>query len=285
MKLKDYFRVCIKLLEFFIYPLFIRKVPIIPKTCLIVKLDGFGDYVLFRNFLYWLRNHSWYKDYKITLIGNIAWAEFAKYFDVDVIDQFIWIDRKRFVYNFAYRLAKLRNICKTGYEVVLYPNFLRETLYGDSIVRAVSSPVKIASIGDLEYRFAIEAYFTNKSYTKLIPVAPGVMFEFNRIKEFFSNLSGQKLDNVQLQLVLKSAPDKFDFPYIVFFVGASSLNRKWPVCNFLKLAQVLFIKYQTKIVFCGATTDLFDFEHDQNAGFDSGYMINLIGAKLDKLIK
>ena len=40
------------------------------KTLLIVKTDGIGDYVLFRNFLGIIRSSDKFKDFKITLLGD-----------------------------------------------------------------------------------------------------------------------------------------------------------------------------------------------------------------------
>ena len=75
------------------------KREIIKNTLLITRLDSIGDYVLFRNYLAFLKQSKKYKDYSITLCGNIIWKDIAESFDSDVVNDFIWINRKKFYHR------------------------------------------------------------------------------------------------------------------------------------------------------------------------------------------
>ena len=106
------------------------------KTILLISLDAIGDYVLFRNYIEILRDK--YKEYKITLVGNIAWKQLAEELDSEYIDSFIWIDRKQFEKNPFYRYKKLKKITKQGYEIVLNPTYSRAFFVDDSIVKILN---------------------------------------------------------------------------------------------------------------------------------------------------
>jgi len=93
------------------------------KSLLIIRLDAIGDYVLFRNYIEVLKNSEKYKDYKITLVGNIAWKSIAEELDSKYIDNFIWTDREKFEKNFIYRYKKLKKISSKGYDVVINPTY------------------------------------------------------------------------------------------------------------------------------------------------------------------
>ncbi len=52
-----------------------------PNTLLLIKLDSIGDYILFRNFLSFIRKNHKFSNHRITLIGNIIWKDLSETFD------------------------------------------------------------------------------------------------------------------------------------------------------------------------------------------------------------
>jgi ADP-heptose:LPS heptosyltransferase len=270
--MKNLIKSFIKLTYLFVTGIAYKKKPITAKTILIIKPDGFGDYVLFRNYLYFLKQQPQFSSYSITLVGNVIWQEFASYFDGQVVDKFIWLNRKQFIKNICYRFKKIRQINQIGYEVVLYPSYLRETIYGDSIARCVSARVKIASIGDIGYRPNIENMITNGIYSSIIAADTAkVSFEFYRNREFFTNWLGLPITtNLSLQFTGKRL---LADNYIVLFIGASSKIRQWSVEYFLALAELLYKHYQLKIVLAGQHGDLDGIDNLTAAE----YLVNLVG--------
>jgi len=67
--------------------IFIKK-----RTLLILRLDSIGDYILFRNFIPYLKTSEKYKNYKITLCGYLWWKELSENLDAKYISEFIWVD-------------------------------------------------------------------------------------------------------------------------------------------------------------------------------------------------
>ena len=70
-----------------------------PKTLLLIRLDSIGDYILIRNIFQFLKQSKKFRSYKITLCGNIVWKDLAVTFDSNIIDEFIWLNRKKFNNN------------------------------------------------------------------------------------------------------------------------------------------------------------------------------------------
>jgi len=99
-----------------------------PKTLLLIRLDAIGDYVLIRNIFQRLKQSKKFKGYKITLCGNIVWKDLAETFDKDGIDDFIWLNRKKFNNNPFYKFGLLKKVYKSGFEVVVDTTFSREIL-------------------------------------------------------------------------------------------------------------------------------------------------------------
>ncbi|MFA5216263.1 glycosyltransferase family 9 protein [Sulfuricurvum sp.] len=247
------------------------------KSILLIRLDAIGDYILFRNFIEVLRNSEQYKDYKITLIGNNAWKSLAEELDSEYIDEFIWLERDKFLKDFIYRYLKLKEITSKGYTIVLSPAYSREFLMGDTIVNLVNANEKIGSIGDLSNIREWQKNISDKYYTKLIKANNKLLFEFYRNKEFFENLLQIKLDISKSTIKLKEKNLTFELPqkYAILFIGASSDFRKWSIERFAKAAKYLKEKYNYEIVLCGATTDKIDAAKFKK--YFDGECVDLVG--------
>ena len=226
-----------------------------PKTILLIRLDAIGDYVLFRNYIEILKSE--YKDYRITLVGNIAWKSIAEEFDSNFIDNFVWINRRQFERNLLYRYKKLKEINKQGYEIVINPTYSRNFFADDSIVKLVNAKEKIGSQGDLSNIKKWQKNISDKFYTKLIPTRNTVMFEFYRNKEFFENLFDKKIDIKKPFIKLGEKKLNFDLPdrYAILFIGASASFRKWSIENFVEVGKFLKEEFEYEIVLCGGPTD------------------------------
>jgi len=230
------------------------------NSILIIKMDAIGDYILFRNFLYILKSSITYKNYKITLVGNVVWKEIAETFDKDIIDDFIWIDRKKFTSNIFYRFKMLKRITSNSYEVVIQPSYSRFFLEGDSIVKYISAKKKIGSEGDVSNLSKFSKSISDKYYTSLVKTDKKILFEFDRNKEFFTNICSQKLKIKLPKLSLKKYIPSLPLPenYVILFIGASSNSRKWSPEKYLDIAKFLINNYGYNVVICGAPSDISD---------------------------
>jgi ADP-heptose:LPS heptosyltransferase len=229
------------------------------KEILIVRLDAIGDYILFRNFIEVLNKHPKYCNYKITLLGNIVWKDLAENLDKNYIDNFIWIDIKKFSRNLFYRYKKMVEITSHNYELLIHPTYSR-TYDADNIVKMVNAKEKIGSIGDLSNISKWQKKITDKYYTKLIPAQKNIMFEFYRNKEFFENLLGKKLDIAKPYIKLSTNYTfNLELPqssYAVLFIGASANFKKWNIENFGEVAKWIKYNLDYEIILCGGKEDI-----------------------------
>lgn len=228
-----------------------------PKTLLLVRLDAIGDYVLFRNFLPLIRQHSLYKDYRITLLGNPAWRDLFEAWDKKYVDEVIWLNRRKFFSNFVYRFRTLWQIRKQGFETLAVSMYSREFLYEESIAEISGSKYKIAPQGNLANILPHEKKMADTFYTQLLPNAHEGLFEFYRNWEFFEQWVG-KTERVKCELpILEKNDPKFEIKgkYAVLFAGASWEPRCWKPENFAKIADYLHKNYSLEIVCLGSKNE------------------------------
>ncbi len=236
-----------------------ENVAVNKKSLLLIRLDAIGDYILFRNFIEIIRKSDKYKYYKITLLGNEVWKEIAEKIDGEFINNFIWLNRKKFNKNFIYRYQKFKEIVRNGYEIVINPRYSREFYYDDSIVKASIAKRKIGSEGDLSNIEPWHKKISDSYYTKLIPAKKEIMFEFYRNKEFFEGFLGETIDinrpHIDIDINKISAtfnlPDKF----VTLYIGASNAYRKWNYANFVEVALYLKERLNLDVVICGGEDD------------------------------
>ncbi len=232
---------------------------------LLIRHDGIGDYILFRNFIETLRNSAKFKGYKITLLGNAAWKELAEFLDKDFIDEFIWIDKRKFVTDFFYRYKKFKEIAGNEYEILIHP-FSREFFNADNdLAFFIKADKKIGSIRSALYLKSYRRKILEKIYSNLIPDAKGVWFEFYKNKNFFEKILSKKID-LKKPFIKLNPPENPELksrlnlphPYAALFIGASVKHRKWPAKNFAEVARHLQAKYSYDIVLCGGKNELGD---------------------------
>jgi ADP-heptose:LPS heptosyltransferase len=227
-------------------------------TLLLIRLDAIGDYILVRNFIQHIKQSKKYKDYRITLCGNVVWKDLAETFDKNIIENFIWVDRKKFNNNSYYKYKLLKDIHQSGFEVVIDTTFSREILYSDSIVKISKAIERIGSTGAQDsYVKWKRNLLTDKYYTKLITQSEQNLFEFYRNKEFFANVLQEKINIVKPEIdssALKiQLPTKNDFA--VVFPGAQEAKRRWSSSNFEIIIEHLIAKYNINVIIAGSSAD------------------------------
>jgi ADP-heptose:LPS heptosyltransferase len=232
-----------------------KNIPAVPGTMMIIRLDAIGDYVLFRNFIRYVKENERYKNYKITFCGNIAWKDISECIDTPYIHDFIWIKRKKFYGNFLYKFSILKDINKRGFEIVVNPTYTREILYGDEMVWISNAQEKIGSQGVLDKHSKWKRnLFSDNYYSKLVEASNENLFEFDRNKEFFENWLNTKINIQKPFIEVNTAEPVNNLPenYITVFPGASESPKIWNIDNFVTICRFLLDNYDFNIVITGA---------------------------------
>lgn len=246
------------------------------NTLLIIRLDSIGDYILIRNIFQSLKQFKKFKDFKITLCGNIVWKDLAETFDKEIIDDFIWLNRKKFNNNPLYKFKLLKKIYQSGFEFVVDTTFSREILFGDSIVNTSCANERIGTVGAPDaYVKWKRSLLTNNYYTQLITQSSERIFEFYRNKEFFEIVLREKIDLIKpimdcSDIYIKLPTNK---DYAVIFPGAQEEKRRWSISFFEQIIEQLILKYHLNVVIAGSSSDSVVARkmvkcHTSNACFD-----------------
>jgi len=246
-----------RLVRFFVLDsLLLTKKPIHnPKTLLIIRVDGIGDYILFRNFLEALKNSPRFKDYKYTLCGSQAYKELALAYDSKIVPEFIWINSNKMKCHTFYRWKIFREIRTRGFEVVLNPTYSRNPICDDSIVRISGAKEKIGCKGDYVHEKRWEKNIFNRCYTELIDISSSTIFEFNKNKEFIGKVT--MTDLYQYTPTLPSLLNKTEIAhYAVICPGSLLIKKRWPMKCFIQVMDFLYTTHGISSVIVGDHRDL-----------------------------
>ena len=266
-----------RIIRFFSFDSFLhlRKAHTVPKSILVVQIEGIGDYILVRNFLEVLKTAERYRGYSITLCGNESYKDLAMTFDSQTVSDFIWVNHNSFKRHLFYRFALLAKIRRKGFEVVLNPVYSRDSILEDSIVRAAGARESVGCKGDFIHAKHWERKIFNKYYTELIDISQSAVFEFSKIKEYFEKLLDKNISvrKPSLPSLLRQAND---MKYAVVCPGALLSKRRWHIENFLHLIDYLHSKYGLTSFLVGDIHDL-PAQKEQQSIAERSYVTNMIG--------
>lgn len=232
-----------------------RSITYKANSLLLIRLDSIGDYVLFRNFIEILRKGNKYKRYKIILCGNLACKNLAESYDNKFIDDFIWIDKKRFIRDFSYRFRILKDIGRRGFEVALQPTYSREYHFGDAIIKTSGAKERIGNYGDLTNMESWQKKIADKYYTDLIRLSDQNKLEFYRNKEFFEKLLGEEVSIKGPYFSINTPKLHRDFVKIGIHPGAGWEYRKWKSHCWIRLIKHLAGQDGYKLALIGSSSE------------------------------
>jgi ADP-heptose:LPS heptosyltransferase len=259
-----------------------------PRKILVVRLDSIGDYVLFRNFLASIKPNPAYKNYKLTLAGNIVWKDLAETFDNKFVDNFIWINQEKFRSNVIYCLKILLKIRWAGFSVAVQPTLSRG-LIGDRIIKASKAKIRIGSEGYLNNILLKDKIKSDRYYTKLIALSADNYFEFRQNKFFFENFLNHPLTIVKPFFDMQEAgitlPVEIKEKYVVLFPGAQTLSRRWSPEKFGQIAKLIFEKYGIRSTIAGSADDLAAAKQIKTAAGEEKIIDLTANLSLSQLVK
>lgn len=227
----------------------------VTNSVLLIRFDAIGDYILFRNFIKALAKSDKYEGYKITLLGNSVWKDISEELDSEYIDEFIWIDKKKFQSNVKYKYEQLKRLCEYQYEVVIYPTYSREYAV-DKIVKVIRAKEKIANEGNtINYRSSRIKKLGNSCYTRLIETSSKPKFEFYRNKDFFENLLEEELQIKKPVIPVLEKGKTSNNSYVLMIPGAGRPHKMWAPQNFAEIANHLKTIYGYYIILSGSPAE------------------------------
>jgi ADP-heptose:LPS heptosyltransferase len=224
------------------------------KEVFIIRTDDIGDYILFRNTLEVIRKA--YPNYKITLLGHQLWKPIAESWDSDFVDEFIWLDKGRFLKDDNYAHSFLEQSVHKKPELLLAPSYSRSTFIDGVIAQLIPAQKKWCwQRNDKETRKWLRKY-CDAPFTNTLPIPDG-LHEFDLNKRFVEELIKQKIALEKPEIPKDKLPTIEGLPlnFVVLFPGAAAKRKRWSTNNFAQIADYIFSAYQLPLVICGSEGD------------------------------
>ncbi len=227
------------------------------KRLLIVKVDGIGDYVLFRNCLKALSESDRFNQFDIDLITNSLNKDLTTQFDSKYLNNTFFVPREKIHLNQKVRNEYLNLLNDRDYDLVINWTFSR-VVFDDLFIRSINAKNKISFEGDDNNQSKWMKSITNSFYCRLLPTDTLIKFEFERNWQMLEFIVEDKIglktfgfDNLPFKTTETNRA-----PYVVFAPGASSEDRVWSSSNYSKLADLILENNLCQnIIICGSKGD------------------------------
>lgn len=224
------------------------------NTLLLVKNDGIGDYMLFRNYFEVLKRSDKYSGYNIYLLGNTAFSDLAPQLDAETVTGFFGYNDSFFLkWDWVKLLFKLQCLRP---EVIIYTNYSRKYAV-DRLIKMVNTGKRIAVDGDTLNESAGLKHKSDRFYDELIQVSDLPAHETERNRQIIEALTGQKC-RLQKTHIQKAKLNVIAGEKIIVFPGGSEIAKRWPAENFNSLCKQLWQKLNLHIVLAGGKADMED---------------------------
>jgi ADP-heptose:LPS heptosyltransferase len=224
----------------------------------VVKLDKMGDFILWINSAKSLRKK--FKNQKITVVMNENISDI--YYHINIFDNIIAIDIKKFKKNLFYRFRTIIKLRKKSYSIAYHPTYSRHFSLGDSVMRILRAERKVGFIGDLVNQTKIQKKISDKWYTELVGVHKNSVMELEFHKDFVKQTYDQNFVN---NLFTYDGFEKKDFKINKkFFICSpfSSLKVKnWPIKKFIEIIEYIKIKKNLQPVIIGSKNEIKDMKY------------------------
>jgi ADP-heptose:LPS heptosyltransferase len=259
-----------KLLCFQLVYYLVKCIPAKAKSrrLLLVKTDEIGDYVLVRNFLGKFRESPVYKDHQITFIGNSIYRELFEAYDTGIVDEVIWLDKKRFRRDMTYRFDFLKKVRKAGFTDAINLVYSRSFRTDDLLIEVSTAANKIGMKTADFPRSKPERMLTPKGiYHHLLDNGDDALFDAIRNARFIEKITETAIHpvttTIPVSVVSNHTTGAHPPPvgtYFVVFPGSGHKEKKWLAAHFAIVARQIADTFGLIPVVCGSEGDRPDCE-------------------------
>ncbi len=223
-----------------------------------MRLDGIGDYILFRDCIRFIKESNAYKGYKLLLLGNITYKDIAENQDADDIHKFLWVDINKVRWNLLYRKRLLDTINTYKVHTIFHPVYSR-CFYVDELIKNVKAKNKYGVDGDTRNILSWAKRISNIYYSRVLTLSSEIIFEFQRNRNVTEQFLNTTIGLTKPRLKISSSAAVTERKYVVVFPDAFAKNRLWPVNKFAEIVGYVIGKYGYDIVVAGTNKSNSDF--------------------------
>jgi len=212
-----------------------KKTSLQKNTLAIIRLDDIGDYLLFRNALEKIKRSDRFSNHHLTLIGNVVWKSVFEKYDAQTVDECLWVDKRAYFSDKAYRKNLWSEIQARGFETVLAPSRSRPVLLDDTLVKATQATETFASencLANESLRQISDAIYTNR-----IEVNPTLheCFYNQEIIHRFCNISA----TYTRPFLPQNPNSELPIAEVLCFIGGSAGSKKWSEENWIQFINLM----------------------------------------------
>jgi ADP-heptose:LPS heptosyltransferase len=252
-----------------------RNWPVLKKRTrvLVIRMDGIGDMVLFRNSLDHYAQALGVEQKDILVVGCESWSPIAK--EVFAGFRVYTINEHAFAKNLFYRFKVSLFVRCQGADVCVCDSYLRRAMMADSLVWVSHAKKTIVSLPYIGEANRSEFTYYLSQVDEIIDTGPYPTHEVVRHHRFVSALSSKDIAPVSPQINWRDAPAPIDGAYVILNPGSNEYGRRWPFSDYLVIAGRLLEK-GLRPVFIGHAKENPSKEHLHALAKIDG-AINMIG--------
>ena len=216
---------------------------------LIIRIDDIGDYILFRNFLNYYKKTERWKNYSLTLLGNIVWKDLFEELDATAVDSVMWMDKKQYFNSEDYRKKIWAELQIQGFEIAVCPSRTRPLLLDDLCALATGAKTMIASKNTFIY--ASWNTLSDSFYNELF-IPDNIAHEFYYNSSFTSWCCKIDISMAKPEINI----NKIKTPNIICFIGASAKSKRWIAQRWIELINLIKTEKNYNIFIAGGNADI-----------------------------
>ncbi|MFZ1701165.1 MAG: glycosyltransferase family 9 protein [Pyrinomonadaceae bacterium] len=222
------------------------------KRVIFLKTDGLGDHIIWSATFVALEELYPQDEFEKILIATTKLVEIGR--AEHLFEGHVFFNWERFVIDPLYRFRAMREMRRLDADILVNTRLTREFLWSDSIVRCSGAAERIGSRGIDNQMTALQDQIARSWYTKLAPAPVRSDHELISHKKFLDSLHPHKRNVLTLPKlgIVSALPVQAPRPdYAVFFLGASSPRRVFPIKRSVAVAEHVRGKYALEIILCG----------------------------------
>lgn len=221
------------------------------KSVLVMKLDAMGDFIL------WCRFAQVYEKkypkglFKKILVLHPSLIELASRWLT--FDEYIGLDRKRFMLDFVYRRSMINKLDVVLYHRVIYHTYSMEYASGALLAKGLQSEEKLGFESDTAIDSALWVGLAKSYFSQLYHREKYYHSEVEKHRSWVESMGLKEDSDAPLKIESCDCQD-WDLPneYIVLAPGARASLRRWPKEYWLVVARWLLENTTYSLVLTGS---------------------------------
>jgi ADP-heptose:LPS heptosyltransferase len=217
---------------------------------LVIRMDGIGDMVLFRNSLDQYAEAFGVTASNIVVLGCKSWGAVAP--EVFAGYRVMLIDEHAYARRLFYRMWVNSRVRRMNVAITVCDAYFRRALMADSLAQVAAAPRTIMSLPYINGATRSEYAWYLSQVSEVIDTGPYPRHELERHAAFMAHFTGKEpvLTTPKLPWREAAPPVATDKPYVVLNPGSNEFGRRWPLQNYIELAGWLAAK-GLRVVFVG----------------------------------